>query len=272
MSLSTVEETQNRTASTVGGRNMHAQSLRGQDSEGTVFAKLSKRAALLSTPCGITHTGHPTTLSCKRWRHDPSYRPHHLPTVASVTDTCIFGSSAHHAAQNTLRLSRPGRIDAATPFLHFRSNLGLAVFSRSRMSYTHTHANCGLVRTRPATDRLHPMRALSVGFSHRMSDPAAARIAHNGGGGSRKYGGVGRCRSAWGGRRQGKYAAHADQEVRARSVVEGGCVALAGRVQVWIGVQALALLCAPCGALEKLAADVVESGFVGFFPVFSSLI
>jgi hypothetical protein len=35
-------------------------------------------------------------------------------------------------------------------------------------------------------------------------------------------------------------------------------------VQVWIGVQALALLCAPCGALEKLAADVVESGFVGF--------
>ncbi|KAJ7233257.1 hypothetical protein C8J57DRAFT_1532615 [Mycena rebaudengoi] len=37
-------------------------------------------------------------------------------------------------------------------------------------------------------------------------------------------------------------------------------------VQVWIGVQALALLCAPCGALEKLAADVVESGFVGFMP------
>jgi hypothetical protein len=29
-----------------------------------------------------------------------------------------------------------------------------------------------------------------------------------------------------------------------------------------IGVQALAVLCVRCGAVEKLAADVVESGFV----------
>ncbi|KAJ7225176.1 hypothetical protein C8J57DRAFT_1731143, partial [Mycena rebaudengoi] len=100
------------------------------------YHQMLKRAAPLSTPCGTTHTGQPPTVSCKRWRHDPPYRPQHLPTVAFVTDTYIFGMrvshGAHHAAQNTFRLSRPGRVDTAPAFLHFStSSLGIAAFSRA---------------------------------------------------------------------------------------------------------------------------------------------
>ncbi|KAJ7210610.1 hypothetical protein C8J57DRAFT_1608080 [Mycena rebaudengoi] len=113
-----------------------AQSLQAKTLRAPFFAVLSQRAAPLSTPCGTTHTGQPPTVSCKRWRHDPPYRPQHLPTVAFVTDTYIFGMrvshGAHHAAQNTFRLSRPGRVDTAPAFLHFStSSLGIAAFSRA---------------------------------------------------------------------------------------------------------------------------------------------